>query len=443
MIDRKTIKDFLGGAEGAETEIVANYYNMASTRFSNNSITQNVKNEGMDLDLRVIESNRTSTVSSNDCSGENLRRLRIKALEVNKYSKEDEDILHLIDSSDQVLDDSAYAKKTAEMNPSERTDIIRECVGEASKKKMQAAGFLRNGEVSLVIATNKGMWREHSRTAFSLSLSVMNDLGSGWASCSSFDRSKVSIEEVVKIAVEKADASRKLEQLPPGAYTVVLEPAAVADLLAFLGWGSFGGLSFVENRSFMSGSIGKKVMSDKITITDNVGHELFRACPFDFDGLPTQKVVFIDKGVAKGVVHDRKTAAIAKTETTGHSLQQPNSHGPFPRALVMSSGDSRFEDMVSSTEKGILVTRFHYTNMLDPMKVTVTGMTRDGLFLIEKGKVTKALKNFRFTESVLNAFSQVDMVGDEQKLTGGFFGGGYVTPSLKISDFHFSSNTDF
>ncbi|MBN2363341.1 TldD/PmbA family protein [candidate division WOR-3 bacterium] len=443
MIDKQKIKDFLAKSAGVETEIIIYSENNASTRFSNNSITQNVKNESIYFKLRVLEGKKTSAVSSDDLSVENLEKMRKKALEINKFAKDDSDLLPLLDKDDELTVDSAYDKKTAEMEPSMRTEIVNRCVSEAGKKGMQAAGFLRNGSSGLVIATNKGMWRENRRSHFSLSLSVMNEEGSGWASFSSSKFDQKAVEEVVKKAVEKADASRNLQTLPPGPYTVILEPAAVADLIAFLGFGGLGGLSFVENRSFMSGKLGKKIMDEKITITDDVNDDLFKACPFDFEGLETKKVVLIENGVAKAVVHDRKTAAIALTESTGHSLPQPNSHGPFPRALKVSKGSSKIEEMIKSTEKGILVTRFHYTNMLDPMRVTVTGMTRDGLFLIEKGKTTKALKNFRFTESILEAFSRVVMVGDSHKLTQGFFGGGFVTPALKIENFHFSSNTDF
>ncbi len=443
MIDKETVENFLKTTGKTQTELIFHAYKTAATRFSNNSITQNVQNEDMEVDLRIIQSGRSSKVSANNLSEKTLKKLWDKALDINRFSKEDKSTPDLLDASDSISDKDAFFEKTVEIDPSARAEIVRKCVEEAKKKNMEAAGFLRNGSASILIATNKGMRREHLRSFFSLSLSVMNDEGSGWSSASSFDAERVPVDDVVKKAVEKADAGRKLQILPPGPYTVILEPAAVADLMAFLGYGSFAGLSFIEKRSFMSDSIGKKIMSEKITITDDVRHDLFKACPFDYEGTQTKKVILIENGVAKGVVHDRKTAMMAKTESTGHSLPQPNSHGPFPRALVMSKGNDSIEDMISSTDNGILVSRFHYTNMLDPLKVTVTGMTRDGLFLIEKGKVTKALKNFRFTESVINAFSNVEMVGDELKLTSGFFGGGYVNPSLKIKDFHFSSNAEF
>ena len=165
--------------------------------------------------------------------------------------------------------------------------------------------------------------------------------------------------------------------------------------------------------------------------------------PFDFEGMPRQRVVMIENGVFKTTVHDRKTGEKTGSGSTGHSLPQPDTYGPMPLNVIMSPGDSSLEEMIASTDKGLLVTRLHYSNMLDPMKMTLTGMTRDGLFMIENGEVTKGVKNMRYTESVLHVLSNVAALSSQLYKTETFWGGGgTVVPAIKVNDFHFTSRTE-
>jgi len=142
--------------------------------------------------------------------------------------------------------------------------------------------------------------------------------------------------------------------------------------------------------------------------------------PFDYEGVPKEKVMLIENGIAKGVVYDSYTAGIEGIKSTGHGLPAPNSFGPIPLNMFMKEGDSSIEEMIASTQRGVYVTRFHYTNVVEPMTTTITGLTRDGTFLIENGKITKAVKNLRFTNSVLDALSKVSLISKETKLVEGF-----------------------
>ena len=165
--------------------------------------------------------------------------------------------------------------------------------------------------------------------------------------------------------------------------------------------------------------------------------------PFDFEGSPRQRVPLIENGIFRSTVHDRRTAKLSGVENTGHALPQPDSNGPMPLNMVMSAGDSSLEEMIASTEKGLLVTRLHYTNILNPMTMLLTGMTRDGLFKIEDGKVTNGLKNMRFTESVLHILNNVEELSKKLYKTETFWGGGgTVAPAIKVNDFHFTSKTE-
>jgi predicted Zn-dependent protease len=276
----------------------------------------------------------------------------------------------------------------------------------------------------------------------------MGDTGAGYAQAASRDVDEIDVEHVATTAIEKAIRSANPIDMPAGEYVVVLEENAVADMLEFLGYIGFGALHYQEGRSFMCGRMGKDIMGKNITIWDDGYDERGFSFPFDFEGVPKRKVTLIDEGVAKALVFDTLTAGKENKESTGHSTGSPMG-GPIPLNLFMASGDKTIEEMVKSTDKGIYVTRFHYTNVVEPINAVLTGMTRDGTFLIEGGEITRPVKNFRFTQSVLEAFSNASMIGEKAKLIGGDTGygarfpTGVVAPAMKIDSFKFTGVTEF
>jgi predicted Zn-dependent protease len=206
-----------------------------------------------------------------------------------------------------------------------------------------------------------------------------------------------------------------------------------------------GALAMQEGRSFMCGRLGDKVAGDNITVWDD-GYDLRGlALPFDAEGVPKQRVTLIENGVAKGVVYDSFTAGREEGQvSTGHSLPAPNNMGPIPINLFMAPGQASTRDMLASTERGIWVTRFHYTNPVDPVRAIFTGMTRDGTFLIENGQITRPLKNLRFTQGILEALSQADMLGAELKMIKSDYGNfSLCVPAAKINEFQFTGTTEF
>jgi predicted Zn-dependent protease len=212
----------------------------------------------------------------------------------------------------------------------------------------------------------------------------------------------------------------------------------VGDLIGFLGYMGFGGNAFNEGRSCFSGKLGERVCGESITIYDDGLDPSFMPLPFDFEGNPRRKVLLIEKGIARGVVHDRTTAKEAGVEPTGHATPPPGAWGPYPMHLKLAPGDATVEEMIASTERGLLVTRFHYTNIAHPLRTELTGMTRDGTFLIENGKLTRGVRNLRFTQSVLGALSNVEMIGRAPRIAEGC-----LVPALKVRSFHFSGATEF
>jgi predicted Zn-dependent protease len=205
----------------------------------------------------------------------------------------------------------------------------------------------------------------------------------------------------------------------------------------------FGALAVQEGRSFMGRRFGEQITGDNITIWDD-GHDARGLMlPFDFEGVPKQRVTFVENGVARGVAYDSFTAGREEGKTsTGHSLPAPNAFGPMPVNLFMGPGKASKEQMLASTDRGIWVTRFHYTNPVHPLRTVLTGMTRDGTFLIEDGQIARPLQNLRFTQSILEAFSRAEMLGSELKLVKAGWGAACV-PAAKILDFGFTGTTEF
>jgi predicted Zn-dependent protease len=228
--------------------------------------------------------------------------------------------------------------------------------------------------------------------------------------------------------------------LQPGDYTVILEEYAVADMLAFLGFLGFSAQAVHEGRSFMK--LGEQVVGDNVTIWDDGLDSSGLPMPFDFEGVPKSRLTLIEKGIARAVVHDSYTAGKEGKTSTGHALPAPNTMGPLPLNMFMATGEHSKEEMLASTKKGIWVTRFNYTRPVHPLKVVVTGTTRDGTFLIENGELAKPIKNLRFTQSYLDALSRVEMLGNSARLVTGFLGSSCV-PALKIGAFTFTGATQF
>jgi PmbA protein len=335
-----------------------------------------------------------------------------------------------------------FDEKTAFFSPEERAEAIRESVEECRKSSLTATGSFSSGYAARGVANSKGVFAFHTSSAAHFNITVSAGSASGWAEQISSRVSEIAARDLVRTAVEKARLGKDPVDLEPGRYTVIFEPAAAAEFLLFMSYYTFGALPVIEGRSFLSGKLGEKVLGENINIVDDAYHPLFRGLPFDYEGMPRKKVVLIEKGVAKGLVQDRKTALAMNTESTGHSLPQPNAYGPIPENLLLDAGESSLDEMIASTGRGILVTQLHYCNVEDPKHMVLTGLTRNGTFLIEDGKLTRGVRNFRFTESAVNAFNRVEKASREKKLVGAFFGGEFAVPALKVREFAFTSKAE-
>jgi PmbA protein len=244
------------------------------------------------------------------------------------------------------------------------------------------------------------------------------------------------------VAARKAVESQRPVALEPGTYPVVLEPSAVATLVGFLAYVGFGGRGYLEGRSCFSGKQGERVAAEAITIWDDATDPRTLGAPFDFEGVPRQPVELIKDGVFRDAVYDLRTGRQADRTSTGHGLPAPNPEGPFPLHLFLEEGDSTVQEMIEDTARGLLVTRFHYSNVVNPVESSITGMTRDGTFLIEHGEIVGPVMNFRFTQSIVDALKSVSLVGREAELASEFFFSASRVPALKVEAFHFSGRSD-
>ena len=427
---------------GYEAELIFSVGEGALTRFGDSVITQNVVQGDAGVSVRLMKNGKMGKASTGNLSEKGISNCVAAAKTTLEFASPDPELLSLI-SPQSYLPKESFEPRTLAFSPEQRADGVTRAVNRFQKDDCVGAGIFSTGAGALAIANSKGVWAYHRKSGSSFSVTAIGKDSSGWAQATDRDAYALDLDGTAEAAARKAVASRNPQPALPGEWTVVLEPAAVADALMYLAWVAFSGKPLVEGRSPFTGKAGQKVVGDNITIVDDAYHALTPGLPFDYEGMPRQKVRLIENGVFIGGVHDRASGAIAGVPSTGHALPQPDSNGPMPVNLVISAGSSTLAEMISSTERGLLVTRFHYTNILDPMKMTITGMTRDGLFLIEQGRVVRGVKNMRFTESILAMLSNVELLSSDLYKTETFWGGGgTVAPTMKVNGFHFTSATE-
>ncbi len=439
----KVIADRVLGFSGADqTEVMIVGVDEHLTRFAANRIHQNVSETDVTVRVRAVFGQRVGVASGNDMSDGALRQVVAAAETVARFQQDNPDFYSLPEAQP-VQEIAAYVAATAVCSPEQRAQGVATICTLSRDNGLQAAGAFSTEVQEMLVVNSLGVAAYHYGTVANLVTVIMSDDSSGYGAATAADVSTLDPEAVGRVAVDKALQSRHPTGIESGAYTVILEEAAVADMLSSLGFTGFGALALQEGRSFMNGRLGEPVTGENITIWDDGLDPRGLVLPFDFEGVPKQRVALIEKGVAQGVVYDSFTAGRESGKiSTGHSLPAPNTMGPIPLNLFMTPGAATKVEMLASIERGIWVTRFHYTNIVHPVKTVLTGMTRDGTFLIENGQIARPLKNFRFTQSILETFGRVEMLSSECKLVKGFRGGMYV-PAAKIHEFQFTGTTEF
>lgn len=420
---------------GDSTEVVLRTERRALTRFTGNRIHQNVSELGYSVTVRVAFGRRLGSATTNSLDDGSLKEALEEAARMARLQPPSDEFQGFPDP-EPVSAVNCFYSRTDGFTAGDRARAVKEIVEIAKEKGVEASGSFSTGSSELAVGNSRGIAVYCPFTHASLSVVMTGKNGTGYAESSGQNVEEIKAPDVARSATEKCLVAQDPVAIPPGEYEVVLEPLAVASLLGYLARAGFSALAVREGRSFLAGRLGQKIFDEKFTMWDDGLDPRGFPVPFDLEGVPKRKVVLVDKGVATGLVYDHSTAKREGKKSTGHGGFR--SWGPVPTNLFMATGDSTLEDMVSRTRKGVLVTRFHYTNMAHPLRVLVTGMTRDGTFLIEDGRIVRAVKNLRFTESALRVFSSLDMVGNEATRAERC-----VVPAVRVPAFAFTGVTEF
>jgi PmbA protein len=444
MIDKKQILNLLKNSLASslyadQTELVFMAEDLNLSRFAENIIHQNIAQSDHSIFARVALGKKIGISSTNRLEQKEIEECIKQAIKIAQFQKEDQNFLSL-PKPHKAKELKVYNPPISTITPEDKALAIKRVVEKCKENSLFSAGAFQNKKEALAVVNSLGISKFFQQAWSHISLTVNDkNQNSGWAQDFNQDATKLDLRDVSQTAIQKALMSNNPIEVPPGKYTVILEEAAVANLLLLLSFLGFGAKGFVEKRSFMAGKIGEKITGHNITIIEDPNFPENPGIPFDYEGVDKKKVVLIENGIAKGVVYNSYYANLVGVESTGHALSPGNNYGPYPQNLVMNSGEFTREELVSSTEKGILITQFWYLNYINPAKTMVTGTTRDGTFLIENGKIKKAIKNMRIGQSILEAFSNVQMMTKKRKLCPQY-GVLLLVPQMKIENFNFIPN---
>lgn len=410
------------------------------TRFANNGIHQNVCEESRGISIRVQEDGRTARVSTNKVSDDDIARAARQAVAMARASAVDETLLAMY-GGQPIMPVARWDEATAELTPGARAEAVREAIGAIAGLGQTAAGIYSSESGVSILMNSEGVFARHEETMAVFSVTATAGDSSGWAKGSAVRCGDLDTLAMARSAAEKARASAGPRVMEPGAYTVVLEPAAVLDFVGQI-FGDCGGTALAEERSFLNGREAERVFGSNITIRDDVRHALQNGAPFDGEGVARQPLDLFVNGVPREMAYSRVAARKVGKQATGHGFALPNESGEMPVNIVMEGGVYSLEELVRKMKRGILVTRLWYIREVDPFQKMLTGMTRDGTFLVEDGEIVCGVRNFRFNESVVSLLQRVEAMSRPVRASGeeAF---DMVVPALLAHEFHFSEVTKF
>jgi PmbA protein len=431
----------------------------ALTRFANNSIHQNMAEENYGVSVRTVFGGCTARATTNKFDDESLSNVVKASEDLARVQEPDADLLPVPSTGEDarapkaISVPSRHFAETASLTPAQRAESVGKIVSIAQKHKLTAAGIFFSAETIEGIFNSRGLSDWHTQTSAEISITMLAADSSGWQKANSPNVTKLNAEALAEIAARKAVESAAPREIAPGKYTVILEPAAVLDTVGFAFY-DFGGLAILDQRSFLSNRIGTQLFGENISIWDDVVHPLQSGSPFDGEGMRRQKVQLVEDGIVKRLVYARATAErmkksehadkVGPIEPSGHGFPIPNEMGEAPMNIVFEGprDPKTVEQMITSTERGILVTRLWYIREVDPYEKILTGMTRDGTFLVENGKVICGVRNFRFNQSLIEMLSNVELMSTPVR-TSGEESFDMVVPAIKVREFNFTEVTKF
>lgn len=422
--------------------------NLSSSQEGNIRFAVNqVSTAGDTADLTIVVTSafgkRVASATTNRTDDASLRRVVETSERLARLAPEDPEYLGEL-GPQEYLQPNAVFPSTAGLTPEGRAQAVAAVTGPAAAKQLISTGFLVHTAGASAVATSKGLFAYHASTGVNLTATIRtpDGTGSGWAGIGAHDWKDVDAADIARRAIEKAEASRNPRAVEPGRWTVILEPTAVGNMVGLM-VGAMNARSADEGRSFYSrpgggNRIGEKVVDERVTIHVDPEDPALLTSPFGGDGTPHKRVVWFEKGVVKNLSYDRYWAQ--------KSGKEPTSGGGWGGGgYFMQGGNSSIEEMIRSTERGLLVTRLWYIRGVDPRTILYTGLTRDGTFLIENGRITHAVKNLRWNESPIFMLNNIEMMGRPVRISPSESSGvssAVIVPPLKVRDFTFTSLSD-
>jgi PmbA protein len=423
-----------------DLELLLNSTRDSLTRFANNCIHQNVSERQSTISIRAAIDGRTARASTNRFDREGVERAVEEAIALTRASQPLPDLPPMYGDLNESVH-SRFSEETAACTPEARAAAVSEAIQLVEAERQTAAGIYSTASNVEALMNSRGVFRYYFDTLTQFSITAMAADSSGWAKASSAVHEEVQPADLARQAARKAAQSRTPREVEPGPYTVVLEPAAVLDLVGQI-FGDFSATAIADQRSFLNDRMGERVFSPLISIYDDANFPLQTGAPFDGEGVPRRPLTLVKAGVPREIAWSRTAAAKAGVEPTGHGFPLPNEAGEAPVNIVIAGGSSSLDELIASTEHGILVTRLWYIREVEPYEKVMTGMTRDGTLMIEGGEVVAGIRNMRFNQSVVELLQNVQALSPAVRASGeeAF---DMAVPAMKVRDFHFTEVTKF
>lgn len=429
----------LADSPAQATEFVYSETREDLTRFGANAITQNVMKTSRSLSIRVQDGGREARVEISQVTPEGIARGLEEVMEVVRLQDVDPDQVPML-AEKQTYRPVEWPEARDE-GPEGRAEAVSRAIEACRHEGARASGICSSTETRTIVMNSNGILADGIRRQAEFSITAEREGGSGWADAVATRHEDLDIEKTVAHALEKCLKSRNPRDIPVGDYPVALHTAAVGDLIKMFMWMAFSGQEYVEGRHFAVGRLGEKFFDSKLSVADDAWEE--PGLPFDYEGVAKKRTPLIEEGRLVGLVHDRRSARKMGVEPTGHGLVQPNTWGPYAQNLVVKAGDTPRNQILRGLERGLLITHLHYINVVDRMDLSITGLTRDGVFWVEDGEIQYPVKNMRFTDSLLSLFGEIEAVSRERDRAAAFWEGVALVPAMRLPRMHFSSPMGF
>lgn len=427
---KKIIDKVLSYAKADETQVVISGGRTGNIRYARNNVSTSGETNEIGLNITSVYGKKSGSSSINELDDESLRKAVVRAEEIAMLAPENPEYMPMLGPQDYPVS-KTFAAPTDALTPDQRAQIAADSLNPSGAANLSAAGYLEDFSGFSAMGNSKGMFGYNKSTSVDFSVTVRTEdgTGSGYAIRDYNDVSLLNSKEVTTIAMQKAQASVNAQAIEPGKYTVILEPTAASNLLGLL-TRSLDARNADEGRSFLSKKgggtrVGEKFFDERVNIYSDPAHPQIPGAPWDNEGFPQKPVKWVENGVVKNMFYSRYWAENQGVQPVGR-----------PSGVIMEGGDQSLADLIKSTERGILVTRFWYIRGVDPQTLLYTGLTRDGTFYIENGQIKFPVKNFRFNESPIIMLNNIEALGRQQRVNGD------MIPSMKIRDFTFTSLSD-